>query len=39
VVYDPAGLLAYQARGAADWGSRGLAARIEAAKAGVDEIG
>jgi hypothetical protein len=39
VVYDPAGRLAYQARGTADWGSHDLAARIGAAKAGVDEIG
>lgn len=39
VVYDPGGRLAHQTRGATDWSGRGLGARIEAAKAGVDEIG
>jgi hypothetical protein len=39
VVYDPAGNLAHQTRGATEWSDRGLRARIEAARAGVDEIG
>lgn len=38
LIYDPAGVLAHQARGPMDWGSSALAARIERAKAGVEEI-
>jgi hypothetical protein len=38
LIYDPAGLLAHQARGAMDWTGRALIARVETAKAGVEEI-
>lgn len=38
LIYDPAGVLAHQARGAMDWSGGALTARIERAKAGVDEI-
>jgi hypothetical protein len=38
LIYDPAGVLAYQARGPVDWSGSALTARIERAKAGVDEI-
>ncbi len=37
LIYDSDGRLAYQARGRTDWGA-GMAARIETAKAGVEEI-
>ena len=38
LIYDPSGKLAYQAMGPADWSGSTLLRRIEAAKAGVDEI-
>jgi hypothetical protein len=38
LVYDPVGLLAFQAKGSADWVGPGLKAQIEKAKAGVEEI-
>jgi hypothetical protein len=38
LIYDPAGVLAHQARGPMDWSGSALAARIERAKAGVEEI-
>jgi len=38
LIYDPAGLLAHQARGPMSWSDRRLAATIERAKAGVEEI-
>jgi hypothetical protein len=38
LIYDPAGVLAHQARGPMDWSGSALTARIERAKAGVDEI-
>lgn len=38
LVFDPAGFLAYQARGAAPWVGPSMAAQVERAKAGVDEI-
>jgi len=38
LVYDPIGLLAHQARGSVDWTGREIAAQIERARAGVEEI-
>ncbi len=38
LIYDPSGKLAYQAMGPANWSGPTLLRRIEAAKAGVDEI-
>jgi hypothetical protein len=38
LVYDPVGLLAHQARGPNDWSQRTMRARIDRAKAGVEEI-
>jgi hypothetical protein len=38
LVFDPAGFLAYQARGAVAWSEPGIRAQIERAKGGVDEI-
>ena len=38
LVFDPDGFLAHQARGAVAWSSRSIAAQIERAKGGVDEI-
>jgi hypothetical protein len=38
LVFDPAGFLAYQAKGAATWTGSSMRAQIERAKAGVDEI-
>lgn len=38
LVFDPAGFLAHQARGRASWTGSGMAAQIDRAKAGVDEI-
>ena len=38
LVYDPAGLLAYQAKGAASWAPGGVPAQVERAKGGVEEI-
>ena len=38
LVYDPNGLLAYQARGPASWTAAGIGAQVERAKAGVDEV-
>lgn len=38
LVYDPAGFLAYQARGPMSWSMSGIGAQVERAKAGVDEI-
>jgi hypothetical protein len=38
LIYDPVGLMAHQARGPMDWSGRSLRARLEAAKAGVEEI-
>ena len=38
LIYDPMGVLAHQARGPMDWSGSALAARIERAKAGVEEI-
>jgi hypothetical protein len=38
LIYDPGGLLAYQARGSNDWSAKTMGARIDRAKAGVEEI-
>lgn len=38
LVYDPAGRLAYQAKGPAPWTPDGVPAQVERAKAGVEEI-
>ncbi len=38
LIYDPAGLMAHQARGPMSWSGPRLAATIERAKAGVEEI-
>jgi hypothetical protein len=38
LIYDSEGLLAHQARGPMDWSGRTLRSRIEAARAGVEEI-
>ena len=38
LIYDPVGLLAHQASGANDWSAGTMRARIDRAKAGVDEI-
>jgi hypothetical protein len=38
LVYDPYGLLAFQARGPMDWTDRSLVPKIESAKGGVEEI-
>jgi hypothetical protein len=38
LIYDPAGVLAHQARGPMSWSASALTARIERAKAGVEEI-
>ncbi len=38
LVYDPGGLLAYQAKGAASWTATGVPAQVERAKAGVEEV-
>lgn len=38
LIYDPAGLMAHQARGRMNWSDPRLAATIERAKAGVEEI-
>ena len=38
LVYDPSGLLAFQAKGSMNWTSPRLRAQIETAKAGVEEI-
>ena len=38
LVYDPSGLLAFQARGANDWSVAAMKARVDRARAGVDEI-
>ncbi|MFV2072076.1 MAG: TlpA family protein disulfide reductase [Thermoanaerobaculales bacterium] len=38
LIYDPIGLQALQAMGSTDWTNPDLAARIEGAKAGVEEI-
>ena len=38
LIYDPAGVLAHQARGPMSWSGSALTGRIERAKAGVDEI-
>jgi hypothetical protein len=38
LIYDPAGLLAHQARGPMSWSGSRLAAQIEQFKSGVDEI-
>jgi hypothetical protein len=38
LIFDPAGFLAYQARGSVDWTGPTIAAQIKRAEAGVDEI-
>jgi hypothetical protein len=38
LVFDPKGFLAYQSKGPADWTGRTVAAQIERARGGVDEI-
>ena len=38
LIYDPSGKLAYQSMGPANWSGPSLLRRIEAAKAGVEEI-
>ncbi len=38
LVYDPSGLLAFQARGSTSWTAAGIGAQVERAKAGVEEI-
>ncbi len=38
LIFDPAGFLAHQARGPVSWSSRSIAAQIDRAKGGVDEI-
>jgi hypothetical protein len=38
LIYDPTGLLAYQAKGPAVWTTSNLGAQIQKAKAGVEEI-
>jgi hypothetical protein len=38
LIYDPTGLLAYQAKGPAVWTASSLGAQIQKAKAGVEEI-
>lgn len=38
LVYDPSGLLAFQARGATTWSTAGIGAHVGRAKAGVEEI-
>ncbi len=38
LIYDPMGLLVYQAKGSMDWTSPGLMSQVQRAKAGVEEI-
>lgn len=38
LVFDPAGFLAYQARGPVSWSGQSIRAQVERAKGGVDEI-
>jgi len=38
LIFDPAGFLAYQARGPVSWGSQSIMAQIKRAEGGVDEI-
>ena len=38
LIYDPLGLLVYQAKGSMDWTSPGLASQVQRAKAGVEEV-
>jgi len=38
LVYDPSGLLAFQARGSTSWSAAGIGAQVERARAGVEEI-
>jgi len=38
LVFDPAGFMAYQARGAVNWSSPSMMAQINRARGGVDEI-
>jgi len=38
LIYDPKGLLAFQAKGSMNWANPALPAQIENAKAGVEEI-
>jgi hypothetical protein len=38
LIYDPYGLLAYQAKGPMSWSASRLTAQIEQFKAGVEEI-
>lgn len=38
LIYDPAGVMAFQARGPASWSGAGIGAQVERAKRGVDEV-
>ena len=38
LIYDPMGLLVYQAKGSMDWTSPGLVSQVQRAKVGVEEI-